>query len=348
MERTDKKATTRAAAYDQYLKGLCTAWRGTYEGQQEAIRHFEEAMKKDPSFSLPYSATGNLYVMMGGTYLPFKEIYPKAKELIARALEIDPKSSDAHMARGNFAIQCELDWKKAETELQHAIQLNPGNVEARAWYGVLLELLQRFDEAKAEFREVIRLNPLFTPAWNFLAMEEYYSGDLYATTSIAEYLLTREPVSFTTRLQLAYCYALEGRTLDALKEIELLPVPPDLAGRVGRATVLALVGKPEEATLLVKELEERKKTVYIPGSYLAELYATLGQKEKALDVLEHEFREGDKCFWLHYQSPPFVALRSEPRFVSLLKGYKLPKLEEKAPFVPHVMEGVKQPAGVPT
>lgn len=348
MERIEKTPTARTAAYDLYLKGRRSDWKGTRETYEEAMRHYEEAIKKDPTFSLPYSAAGNLYVVMGGSHRPFKEIYPKAKELITKALELDPKSSDAHLARANFAMQCDLDWKKAESEYQQAIQLNPGNVEAHAWYGVLLDLLQRFDEAKTEYREVLRLNPLFTPGWNFLALSEYYSGDLLAGMKISEYLVTQEPASFMTRLQLAYGFALEGRVPDAIKELEALPVPLELTRRVGRATVYAIAGKPEEAKLLLKELEERRKTEFVAGQDLADLYAVLGQKEKALDLLEHEFREGDKCFWLHYQQPPFIPLRGEPRFVSLLRGYKLPKLEEKVPFVPHAMEGAKQPMGVPT
>jgi tetratricopeptide (TPR) repeat protein len=348
MQSLEKKPTTNIEAYDLYLNGLYAEWTGTQKSFEEALRLFEMATKKDPTFALPYAASGNVHVLMGGTYLPFKEIYPKAKELVARALELDPKSSDAHVARGNFALQCDLDWKKAETELKQAILLNPGNSEAHCWYAVLLVLLQRFDEAKSELREAIRLTPTFGLVWNWLALAELLSGNIYQATALAEELVARHPTSFDQRMLVAYCYVAEGRMADALKETEKLVGPPNLDSRVGRAILFGMLGKPEEPRELVKELEERAKTTHVSGIRIASLYASLGEKEKALDLLERDFREGDKNLWLEYQYPQWVKLRNEPRFVSLLRGYKLPPLGERRPVMPHGMEGAKQPMGVPT
>lgn len=348
MQPLERKPTTNIEAYDLYLKGLYAAWKGTREAQEQAIRDFEMAMKKDPAFSWPYSACANVYVMMGGTSLPLKEVYPKAKELMTRALELDPNSSDAHLARGDFALQCDLDWKKAESELQKAISLNPGNPEAHGWYAILLLLLQRFDEAKSEIRETIRLNPGLNWGWTWLTVAELLSGDVYSATTLAEELVARDPTSFANRLMVAHCYVAEGRTADALKQAELLAEPPDLSFRVGRAILFALLGKANEAGLLAKELEERAKTTHVSRTYIADLYAALGEKEKALDLLERDFREGDKCLWLEYQYPQYAELRNEPRFASLLRGYKLPTPAERRPILPQGMAGTQQPMGVPT
>jgi tetratricopeptide (TPR) repeat protein len=348
MHSIAKRPTTNPVAYELYLKGLYARGPQTHEALDEAIRYFEMATKKDPKFSLAYSAWGNAYVLMGGTWVPYREVYPRAKDLVARALELDRTSSDAHLARGNLAFQCEADWKKAETELQEAISLNPGNAEAHFWYGMVLLTVQRFDEAKEEFREMIRLNPGVNYPWTWLALAELLSGDLYGATSRSEELLRRNPESFIDRLLTAHCYLAEGRTADALKEAEKLSGPPDLSGRVGRAILFALLGKPEEATRLAKEMEERAKTAYVPPLWIADLYAVLDEKQKALEILERDFREGDKSLWMEYQYPQFARIRNEPRFVSLLRGYKLPAVGERTTFVPHVMEGTKQPVGVPT
>jgi tetratricopeptide (TPR) repeat protein len=348
MQSIEKKPTTNPAAYDLYLKGLYASRKPTRESQEESIRYFELATKKDPAFSLAYSAWGNAYVIMGGTWVPFPEVIPRAKELVTKGLELDPKSSEAHMAMGNFALQCEHDWMKAETELKKALSLNPGNFDAHMWYGFLLMLLQRFDEAVDEFREAIRLSPRYAFAWNYLTLVQALSGDLYSAVTLAEEVRDHDPTSFMNHLVAGHMYAAAMRTADALKEAEALAGPPDLGSRVGRAILFGILGKPDEAGRLVKELEERKKTTHVPALWVAALYVILGEKGKAMDLLERDFREGDKNLWTQYLFPPFVDLRNEPRFIALLRAYKLPSEMERPAMFPHAIAGTKQPLGAPT
>jgi tetratricopeptide (TPR) repeat protein len=349
MNVLEKKPTANAAAYDLYLRGLYASHKGTRESLEEAFRCFEMATKKDPTFSLAYSAWGNAYVLGMGDHFPRKEAYPRAKELVARALELDPNSSEAHMARGNLALQGDLDWKTAEIELQKAISLNPGNAEAHLWFAGLLATLQRFEEGMEQVRETLRVNPMMAHAWNQLVGMHYVSGDIYTAASWAEELLERDPTSFDIRMMVGFCYATEGRTTDALKVADLLAGPPDLMHRVSRAVLYGILGKPEEAGRLVAELEARAKTTFVPLAWIADLYAVLGEKAKALDVLERDFREGDRALWLEYLDPQYDQLRTEPRFVSLLRGYNLPtEMRERPLVVPHLEEVIRPSLGVPT
>ncbi len=349
MNRMEKKPTANTAAYDLYLRGLYASGKGTREALEEAMRCYEAATKKDPTFSLAFSAWGNAYLLGMGTYFPRKESYPRAKEFILRALDLDPNSSEAHMARGNLALQGELDWKTAEQELQKAIALNSGNAEARAWYSALLLILQRFDEAKWEIREALRANPMMASRWLQLAAVHYHSGDIYNGTSWAEELLDREPGSFYLRMMVAGCYVMEGRFGDAMKLADQLTGSPDLMNRVYRAVLYGMLGKPDEAGRLVTELEERAKTTHIPRVWIAELHAILGEKKKALDLLELDFREGDRSLWSEYLAPGFDPIRNEPRFVGLLRTYNLPtELRERPKVLPHGEEMVRPRMGVPT
>lgn len=348
MQSTSKKTTIDPMAYELYLKGLYAGHKPIREAQEEAIRLFESATKMDPKFSFPYSAWSNVLVLMGGVHVPFREIYPKAKELVTRALELDPKSSEAHMTLGNLALQCELDWKKAETEFQKAIALNPGNVDAHFWYGILLTVLQRFDEAKEEFRETIRLNPMSFHGWHYLTIVLALSGEVNEAVRLAEDVRNMEPTSFTNQMLLGYTYVQAARMMDAMKVIESLAGPRDLGDRVGRASLLAFLGKTSEAVRLVKELEERRNVSYVPSLWMADLYAVLGEKEKALDVLERDFKDGDKNLWVDYQLPVYEWMRSEPRFVALLGRYKLAAEAEHLAAMPHPILAMKAERAGPT
>ena len=100
--------------------------------------------------------------------------------------------------------------------------------------------------------------------------------------------------------------------------------PAKPLGRVSRAILRARLGKTDEAARLVRELDRESKVRYVPLVWMADLYAILGDKEKALDLLERDLREGDRSLWLQYQLPQYDGLWAEPRFVALLREYHLP------------------------
>jgi hypothetical protein len=63
---------------------------------------------------------------------------------------------------------------------------------------------------------------------------------------------------------------------------------------------------------------------YIRMNFIAALYVALGQKERALELLEKDAREGERSLWIDFRRPAFNPIRNDPRFVSLLKQMRLP------------------------
>jgi eukaryotic-like serine/threonine-protein kinase len=344
-----KGPTTDPTAYDLYLKGLYLSRQAGKEPLEAAIRCFESATKKDPKFALAYAGCAEAYILGGAVFFPRAEFYPRAKELATRALELDPNSSEAHMVRANLAMQGDLDWKLAESEFKKAIALNPGNADAHFWYATLLAALQRYDESRDELRETLRLAPNNANAWSWLAMVHSFAGDVYAATTLSEELRERDPNEYFSRVLTTYNYVTEGRTADALKEAERLVNPPDLWGRLNRAGLYAMLGRPEEAGRILRELEVRSKTEYVPLGWIAAIQAVLGDKEKATELLERDLREGDKAFWFLYQAMFFDPLRNEPRFTALLRSYNLPTTTpNRILTLPHVEEETRHREAVPT
>ncbi|HEX9761233.1 MAG TPA: hypothetical protein VGA40_09950, partial [Candidatus Acidoferrales bacterium] len=56
----------------------------------------------------------------------------------------------------------------------------------------------------------------------------------------------------------------------------------------------------------------------------AQYEALVGNKEKALALLEQALNEGDMSLGYFYRSPSFKPLRSEPRFQAIGRRLKLP------------------------
>ena len=74
-----------------------------------------------------------------------------------------------------------------------------------------------------------------------------------------------------------------------------------------------------ETEKLLDELKKRSETRYVPQYALAALYNGLGDTEKALDSLEKALTDRDSLMVFLKVEPKWDNLRSEPRFIELMK-----------------------------
>ena len=85
-------------------------------------------------------------------------MYSRLKWAAERALALDDQSADAHTSFA-VALWWQRDWPGAERELRRAIELNPGDVTARNWYGLLLSGMGRLREGVEQARRASELDP---------------------------------------------------------------------------------------------------------------------------------------------------------------------------------------------
>lgn len=319
----ERRTTTDPVAYDLYLRGLVAASESSGSGSREAFRCFERAVERDPGFADAYAAWANHLVVLAGDHLPMQEVMPRARELAARALELDPDSSEAHASLANIAMQFDNDWPRAEAEFERAIAINPSNVTAYRFYGALLVATERFDEAKEIFRRAIRLDP-GGPDQRSLSWAELESGRFDAAIAQAEEARDRHPNALRTHIALGLFYLCAGRRDDAEREAESTLPPADDVERFDHALLRALVGKPEPARTIIAEVERGEAKSYTSPTHLAMLYSALGNTNRALDLLEQDAHGGDRVLWLFYRGIFFDPLRDDPRFVRLLRESRLP------------------------
>ncbi len=318
-----QQPTANREAYEAYLRGLVAAAENTKSSIEEAIRHFDRATSLDPGFAEAFAAWANTYVMIAGDSVPMRSVMPRARELADRALALDPESSDAHSTLANLAFQFDHDWPRAEAEFEKAIALNPSNLSALREYGLMLLSVERFDEAKEVTRRAIRLDPAGRHRGT-LAWAELDSGNFEAALEYAHSLLEKDPASVGNHVYLGITYLQAGRRADAVREADT-PLG-DAGGDVpfDHALLNALLGRTEEAREMVARVERGEEKTYVSGTHLAMLYAAMGDRERALDLLEKDYREGELVLWLWYRGVFFDSIRDDPRFVALLRQYGLP------------------------
>ncbi len=313
-------------AFESYLKGVHASREyGSWHNAEEfgkSIQFFEAAIAQDPEFALPYATLGNAYIAASGLALEASAAFAKARPLIARALELDPESADAHAALGNLALQAEHNWAEAEREFRRAISLNPSLSSARFWFANLLMTQQRFEEAEVETRTVAELDPFWEHGQAMRIQLAYFRDDFETAITLAQKAVDRARASALVYVNLGLLYASAGQLEEARREAaraEALATPQD---RALLALLLALLGEPTEARAEAERLS--RATGWVNLSHLAALWATVGEFDRALGCLEQDVGSKTPSLPFSYLTMALVPLRTDPRFLKLLNQLGLP------------------------
>ena len=94
-----------------------------------------KALELDPTYALAWAGLADAYSLLGyyGNVHP-EEARTKAHAAVVEALRHGPDLAEAHSARGLQALLFEWDWPTAERSFLKALELNPGYVQAAAWF----------------------------------------------------------------------------------------------------------------------------------------------------------------------------------------------------------------------
>ncbi len=317
-------------AYQLYLRGRY-AWNkrpavGTVE---KAMGLFEQAIRMDPRFALPNvglaDSFNTLAAWESGALAP-RVGFPKGKQAAIRALQQHPSCAEAHTSLGYATLHYDWDLAAAEGEFTTALRLNPNYSHAHHWYSHLLAAAGRLDEALAESRRILELDPLDLIINVHLAWHYYMARQFEKSLEEARRVLDMER-SFH------WGYYFAGLALEALAEkrdaVRELEKAVELSGR---STVMlsalgytaAAGGDADRATAILTELGEIAKSRYVSSFEVALIHAALADVDTAFACLERAYEE--RSGWLPYAGlePRLAALRPDPRFQRLLARVGLP------------------------
>jgi len=317
-------------AYELCLQGIAAFERAadmgwTREGVREAEKLFEAAIAKEPTSALPKAHLADLLIAAMGECLSRAEVAARATALVVDALRADPSSAQAHVARGNLALQIESDWALAESEFRKGAELNPSSMAAHAWYGILLITLGRYPEAIRELTLASELSPLFGSVRTWRIRATLFSGDLPGALRLAEELVAQDPASRASHVTMAHLLLAAGRVDEARHEAELASGPVLGASVLLQRALLRLrLGDRSEAERLAAEWSKPSSGSYSRLNYLSGLLIALGETERGLDLLEQDTHGGERSLWIDFRRTEFDPVRSHPRFLALLKEFDLP------------------------
>ena len=147
-------------AYNAYLKGRFYDNKGTVEDLHKAIPHFENAIRRDPSYALAYAGLADTYANLVGYEGATAELYSKVRSAAVKALQLDDTLAEAHTSLGVVQAFYDYDLPSAGEEFRRALALNPNSAMTHDWYSWYLLFFPRWDEAIAVQRRAVQLDPL--------------------------------------------------------------------------------------------------------------------------------------------------------------------------------------------
>jgi serine/threonine protein kinase/tetratricopeptide (TPR) repeat protein len=323
-KRMAKTYTANAEAYQDYLKGRYWWNKRSEEGFNKSIEYFQQAIAKDPTYALAYSGLADSYAVFAGFgSLSPKMAYPKAKEAAQKALQIDDTLAEAHASLAFINTMYDWDSPSAEKEFQRSIELNPNYATARSWYALTLAGTGRFEEAIAQAKRALTLDPVSMIAnWN--AGYIFYVARQYDNAIDQERKTLELDSDFVpARAILGESYIQKSMFKEAVAEFEraLMISPADAYALGGLGQAYAAAGRRPEAQKVLDRLNELSKKKYVAPWTNAAIYSGLGEKDKAFEWLEKVYEE--RSVVNIRTDPIFDPLRSDPRFADLLRRMNL-------------------------
>jgi eukaryotic-like serine/threonine-protein kinase len=326
--RMDKMYTANAEAYQLYLKGRFYWNKRTPVDLQKAVPFFQQAIEKDPKYALAYSGLADAYALIPAyTREPARDVMPKAKEAALKALSLDDKLAEAHASLGQINDYYDYDFVTAEKEYRRAIDLNPNYATAHQWLAEHLSAMKRNDEAIAEIKGALDLDPM-SVIMNRVYGDILVDGRRY-DEAIAQYrkTLDLDPHFPTAHYFLGRAYELNGMHDEAVAEYAnstgISAMPPEALQKLKE--VYAKSGWKAYLQTSVEMVMRDSFRTQLPPFLIATLYARVGDKDKTIEWLQKGYEERDFRIMLISVTPEFDGLRTDPRFVDLVRQMGLPE-----------------------
>jgi len=209
------------------------------------------------------------------------------------------------------------DWSGAEADFERALNLNASDSTLQWRYAALLGALGRRPQAVAAARKATELDPLSGAAWTFLTLYLIEDHQFPVAHEALRHLSEIAPDSPIPANYRGVMQLLEGDGAGALSTFRK---SNDLSGVVMAEHTL---GHDKEAQRVLMQVIAHGAPDQDYG--LAEIYAWLGEKDKAFEALDRALRQRTSDLYDFRNDALLASLRGDPRFAGMLKKMNLPQ-----------------------
>jgi DNA-binding winged helix-turn-helix (wHTH) protein/TolB-like protein/Flp pilus assembly protein TadD len=315
-----RSLTEDAEAYHLYLTARYHRdQRLNVESLRQALNHFGEAARRDPSFAAAHVGVAETLSLLCvfGALAPLDAL-PPAREALQRALALEPDSAAALTALGHVKTQLEHDWQGAEAAYLRALEVDPQYAPAHQLYGHWLAYAGRYDEAVQELRRAAELEPSVPQYRALIGLMLNYQRRYTEAVDMLQGALAVDDRLAQARTFLAQSLVGLARYDEALAQLDagerLAPTRPGYRGQI-----YALSGDEAKAEAELQRLENLRASQYVSAYDIAAIHAVLGNGDDAMLWLQRAYEERAQAVSFLPWDPAFDEFSDDPRYLEVVK-----------------------------
>jgi serine/threonine-protein kinase len=317
-----KRFTENTGAYQFYLQGRFFWNKRSEQGLKTAIKYFEQAIEKDPHYALAWAGIADSYSLLGEFgNIPRKELYPKARAAVNKALEIDNRLAEVHTSLASILMLREWDWVNSAKEFKLALELNPNYATAHHWYSQWFLDMGRLEESLQMISRAAELDPVSQAILKDKGLTLYYNRQYDEAIEMARKTLELDPNYAAAHRLLSLAYQGKERFDESITEHEKWGrlTGNKVETAITLAQLYAVSGKADEARNLIDDVKRNKLVAEQIHRGLALVHAALGEIDIAFECLEESYEHHEESILSLKVDPKMDPLRSDSRFLVLLK-----------------------------
>jgi TolB-like protein/DNA-binding winged helix-turn-helix (wHTH) protein/lipopolysaccharide biosynthesis regulator YciM len=330
-EQMGKRYTANNEAYQLYLAGRYFWNKRDLEGIKKAVEYFQQAIQLDPNYALAYTGLADACIVSPYPF-PRRESLARAKDAATKALELDDRLAEAHTSFASVIQDYDWNFSGAEKEYRRALELNPNYATAHQWYAEYLTMRGRTDEALIEMQRAQMLDPQSIMINRDIGLVLFHARQYDQAIEHLHKTVEMDPTLFQASDILGRAYEQKGRFEEAIAVFEKERVlaggsSPQIEARTAASlkTAYATAGARGYWQKWLDLSKEDLRKGQVESITLAELYATLGDRDQAFAWLEKAYeKHAQQLPWITV-NPYFDGLRQDPRYADLLRRIGLPQ-----------------------
>lgn len=329
------RGTNNEEAYRLYLQGMNLYNHRKLKAAGEA---FEESVRLDPNYARAWAGLAHAARIVSRApsrpsdadgpprrrepeelRIVMQKEHEKAIDAISKALALDPGSADAYSAWCEQKTWYEWDFRGAESICKRAVELDPRSALAHQNYSGFLIGRGRFDEAIAEIKVAIDLEP--ASPFNQRLLGDYLVMARQYTEAESQYrrLMETDPNFAAAAFWLSMTFELNGKEAEAfeywIKDSERRKDETEAT----LAYKLAYQKSGWQGVLRERAARfEESGRNYFQG---AAFNALLNNKDRAFEYLELSFANREWNINFLEVDPRLDSLRDDPRFDDLVRRF---------------------------
>ena len=322
---TRPAATIESAVYDTYLNGRYFFSKRNADALRRGAESFQQAIERKPDYALAYVGLADCYNLFSwyGLLRP-SEAFGRARSAAKKAVTLDCTLAEAHTSLACSILGLDWDWARAELEFKKAIELNPYYALGHQRYAEYLLGVGRPNEAITECKRGLEIEPLSVPLNVVLGRAYRDSRNYHRAVDQCAKAVDLDPTFAMGHFLLGLAHLQIGAYDSAVADelhAKSSGGPPLVLGALGSA--YAAANKAVAALDVLEEIVTLSNSNYVSPYGVAMIYSALGDKNQAMQWLSRAYEERDTVLTWVKLDPQFDSLRSDARFVKLVRQIDL-------------------------